>query len=235
MQYFKYFPKLQYDLDDNKATKEIVDVFRFAKIVSNTTVDDITLYSYYDVIDGERPDHVSQRLYGTPDYYWTFFLVNPEMKNLFNDWPMSTSQLQDHVDLAYPGHVLNSDDDFFNKFNIGETVQGILSSATGVVAAKDPNLGWIRITGKTGSFRAESIQGQTSNDIITITGETNYKYATHHFSTADGIVPKGTAGAVKVTNEQYEFDENDKRRRIKVVKPEKVGDIAQQFRNIING
>ena len=74
MQYFKYFPKLQYDLDDNKATKEIVDVFRFAKIVSNTTVDDITLYSYYDVIDGERPDHVSQRLYGTPDYYWTFFL-----------------------------------------------------------------------------------------------------------------------------------------------------------------
>ena len=235
MKYFKFFPKLQYDLDDNKDTKEIVDVFRFAKIVNNSALDDISIYSFYNVGEGERPDHVSKSLYGTPDYYWTFFLVNQEMKNLYSDWPMSTPQLNDHIDLLYPGHVLNSSDAFFNKLDIGETVQGILSQATGVVVEKNPNLGWIRINTKSGTFRAESIQGQTSNDVVVISGEASYKNAAHHFTTTDGIVPKGTAGAVTVTNEQYENDENEKRRRIKVIKPSKVAEVAQQFRNIING
>ena len=235
MKYFKYFPKLKYDLDDNKDTKEIVDVFRFAKVINDSAIDDISLYSFYSVGEGERPDHVSNILYGTPDYYWTFFLVNQEMKNLYSDWPMSTPQLNDHIDLLYPGHVLNSSDAFFNKLDIGETVQGILSQATGVVVEKNPNLGWIRINTKSGTFRAESIQGQTSNDVVVISGEASYKNATHHFTTTDGIVPKGTAGAVTVTNEQYENDENEKRRRIKVIKPAKVAEVAQQFRNIING
>ena len=236
MKYFKHFPKLDYDLDDDSNTKQIVDVFRFAKVINEGTADDISLYTYYYVSDGERPDHASMSLYGSPDYYWTFFLVNPEMKNLYSDWPMSTSQLDDHVDLLYPGHVLTSNDDFFNKLNIGETVTGILSSATGVVTSKDPNLGWIRISNKTGTFQAESIQGQTSNEVVVITGEALYKNAAHHFTTsADGQVPKGTAGAVTVTNEKYEFDENDKRKRIKVVKPDRVEQVAQQFRKVING
>ena len=235
MKYFKHFPKLKYDLDDDGNTKDIVDVFRFAKVVNQNTIDDISLYTFYYVPDGERPDHASVSLYGTPDYYWTFFLVNPGMKNLYSDWPMSTSQLEDHTNLLYPGHVLTSNDDFFNKLDIGETVTGILSSATGVVAEKNPNLGWIRITSKTGTFQAESIQGQTSSDIVVITGETSFKNAAHHFTTSDGQVPKGTAGAVTVTNEQYEFDENDKRKRIKVVKPERVEQVVQQFRKVING
>ena len=40
MQYFRYFPTINYDLDDNKDTREIIDVFRFAKIVSTKTIDD---------------------------------------------------------------------------------------------------------------------------------------------------------------------------------------------------
>ena len=88
MKYIKHFPKLKYDLDDDGNTKDIVDVFRFAKVVNQKTIDDISLYTFYYVPDGERPDHASVALYGTPDYYWTFFLVNPEMKNLYNDWPM---------------------------------------------------------------------------------------------------------------------------------------------------
>jgi len=237
MKYFTYFPKIDYDLDDNKQTKSIVDVFRFAKIINNQTLDDISLYAFYDVNDGERPDHVSRRIYGSADYYWTFFLVNEEMKNLFTDWPMSYSQMEDHVNLNYSGTALTvTTSDFYDKLTIGETVTGILSGATGKVVAKDSNYGWIKINSKTGIFQAETIQGQTSNDIVVITGETAFKNATHHYThSTEGIVPRGTAGAVAVTNEQYEIDENDKRRRIKVLKPERVQEVVQQFREAING
>tara|TARA_B100000287_G_scaffold176439_1_gene166430 strand:+ start:2570 stop:3280 length:711 start_codon:yes stop_codon:yes gene_type:complete len=236
MKYFRYFPTINYDLDDNKQTREIVDVFRFAKIINNRALDDISLYAFYDVNDGERPDHVAKRIYGSADYYWTFFLVNQEMKNLFTDWPMSYSQLEDHVNLNYPGTALTvATSDFFDKLSIGETVKGILSTAEATVVAKDPNYGWIKVNNKTGTFQAETIQGQTNSEVVTITGETAFKNATHHYSTSDGIVPRGTAGAVAVTNEQYEIDENDKRRRIKVLKPERVEEVVQQFRDAING
>jgi len=238
MQYFRYFPKINYDLDDNKDTREIVDVFRFAKVISSKTIDDITLYSYYQIQDGERPDHVSQALYKTPSLYWTFFLVNEKLKNVNTDWPMSFAQLDDHVNQTYTGHALNFDisTTIHDKLTIGETVTGLLSGATGKVVSKDPNLGWIRISDKTGSFQAETIQGGTSNEIVSITGETPFKNATHHFTTADdGQVPRGTAGAVIVTNEENEKQLNDARQRIKVIKPGRVHEIVQDFRKIING
>ena len=79
MKYFRYFPKLDYDLDDNKQFRQAVDLFRISKVVSSVE-DDITFYRYYTIQDGERPDHVSQSLYNTVDYYWTFFLSTQILK-----------------------------------------------------------------------------------------------------------------------------------------------------------
>ena len=238
MQYFRNFPTIEYDLDDNKDTRTIVDVFRFAKVVSSKTIDDISLYNYYQIQPGERPDHVSQILYGTPNLYWTFFLVNPGLKNLYKDWPMSQIQLDDHVEKNYSGHALNFAiaTNIHDKLTIGETVTGLLSGATGKIVSKNPNLGWIRISDKTGTFQTEGIQGGTSNEFVTVTGETPFKNAAHHFTTStDGRVPRGTAGAVTVTNEEHEKELNDARETIKVIKPTRINEVADEFRNVING
>ena len=110
-----------------------------------------------------------------------------------------------------------------------------MSGATGKVVSKDPNLGWIRISDKTGTFQAETVQGGTSSEIVTITGETPFRNAAHHFTTSDdGRVPRGTAGAVTVTNEQHEKELNDSRQQIKVIKPSRVHEVSQEFRKIIN-
>ena len=237
MKYFKNFPLIEYDLDGNKDTRTIVDVFRFAKIVSSKAIDDVSLYNYYQVQDSERPDHVSQKLYGTPNLYWTFFLVNENLKNLYKDWPMSQVQFDKHVEKNYSGHALNVNISavIHDKLTVGETVTGLLSGATGKVVSKDPNLGWIRISDKTGTFQAETIQGATSNEFVTITGEAPFKNATHHFTTSEGRVPRGTAGAVIVTNEENEKELNDARERIKVIKPSRINEITEEFRKVING
>ena len=237
MKYFRNFPLIDYDLDDNKDTRQIVDVFRFAKIVSSKAIDDVTLYNYYQVQDSERPDHVSQKLYGTPNLYWTFFLVNENLKNLYKDWPMSQVQFDKHVEKNYSGHALNVNISavIHDKLTVGETVTGLLSGATGKVVSKDPNLGWIRISDKTGTFQAETVQGGTSSEIVTITGETPFRNATHHFTTSEGRVPRGTVGAVTVTNEENEKELNDGRERIKVIKPSRINEITDEFRKVING
>lgn len=310
MKYFRYFPKINYDLDDNGQTREVVDVFRFAKIINNIQ-DDIQFYRKYDIQDGERPDHVSYKLYESTDYHWSFFVANPEMKSLHLDWPRSYEEMEDYLSETYSDYVLNigyfnpannfevgeeiegqssgatanivskttssisvnsksgdflagetitganSQDsiiigtqidntgatatltitafDFFNKFDIGETVQGLISGATGVVAAKSPQLGWIKITSKNGNFRQnEIIRGLTSGDFITISGQAPERYAAHHYESGGYYVERTTPNAAIVTFEQWEIDKNDSKKQIKVIRPEYIDQVAVQFREAIN-
>jgi hypothetical protein len=234
MKYFKYFPKIQYDLDASGETKEIVDSFRFAKIV-NGIKDDITFYRFYEIADGERPDHTSYSLYKTADYYWTFFVANPSLKSL-EDWPLAQADLSKKLSHDYTGNVINiSTFDFFNKFQNGETVNGLVSGATAIVDGKNTSLGWISVGAITGTFQnGEIIQGQTSGDTTTIAGAATKLNAAHHYEKDNLVVKRGTAGAAKVTNLEYEQRVNETRKRIKVIRPELIEDVARQFRRVVD-
>lgn len=234
MKYFKYFPTLEYDFDANGQTRTIVDSFRFAKIITSFK-DDITFYRFYDIPDGERPDHTSKLLYDTPDYYWSFFIANPELKSL-EDWPLANADLTKKLSHDYKGNVLKiATFDFFNKFTVGETVNGLVSGATAVVEGKNTSLGWVSIGAITGTFQAEIIQGQTSGDTATITAAVSKLNAAHHFE-KDGLhVKRGSAGSSQVTNLEYEQGKNETRKKIKVIRPENIESIARQFRRVVNG
>ena len=143
MKYFKYFPTIPYDLDASGETKDIVDSFRFAKII-NSIKDDITFYRFYDIPDGERPDHTSQTLYKTPDYYWSFFVANPRLKSL-EDWPLAQADLAKKLAHDYTGNVINiSTFDFFNKFKVARI--GIFPFPAGVPSTVKPIKVFERIT-----------------------------------------------------------------------------------------
>jgi len=235
MKYFKYFPKIEYDLDGNGQTRTIVDTFRFAKIITEYK-DDITFYRFYDIQEGERPDHVSQKLYSTPDYYWTFFLCNPNLKSLNTDWPVPSNDLEDRIKHIYPHTVLTINTfDFFNKFTVGETVRGLISGATARYVSKSSDLGYLRVLDVTGTFtNGETIQGQTSGDIAVIGSAITELNAAHHYEKDGLTVPRGTSGASEVTIIQYEKEKNDANKKIKVIRPEIVTKVADQFRRVVS-
>lgn len=235
MKYFRFFPKLNYDLDGDGNTREIVDSFRFAKIMGNIK-DDITYYRYYDIPEGERPDHTSYKLYGTPDYYWTFFVANPELKNIYADWPLQSSDLKDSVSHKYEGKVLTvNTNDFFDKFTMGETLRGLVSGATAKYKYKSSDKGWIQIENLVGNFSAnEIVRGDSSQDFVTIGSQIDYLDAAHHFEKDDIPVTRLTTGAVKVTNLQYEEGLNEARKKIRIIRPEFINDVVNQFRAAIN-
>ena len=212
MKYFRYFPEIDYDLDASGQKRTIVDSFRFAKIVTKFK-DDITFYRFYDIPEGERPDHTSMKLYDTPNYYWTFFVANPELKSI-DDWPLSNADLNDKIEHDYKGNMINiSTFDFFNKFQNGETVTGLISGASAVVVGKNTSLGWV--------------------EVGTITGSIKKLKAAHHYEKDGVTVPRNTAGAAIVTNLQYEQSLNEERKRIKVIRPEAIDRVVKQFRKVI--
>jgi len=100
MPFFRYFPTQQYSFTSNKTTQEVTDIFRNVD-AKDELLDDIVSYQLYTIRDGERPDVVSQKLYGDPDYYWTFFVANNTLKNGLKDWPLSQHELNRYFELNF--------------------------------------------------------------------------------------------------------------------------------------
>jgi hypothetical protein len=233
--YFQNFPTMQYDLYDDSHTLEFVDIFRTVRPKASIK-EDLLLYSKYTIQDGERPDHLSQKFYGSPDYYWTFFMVNENLVNVHTDWPLSRKEFEKMIAQKYDGYVLTTDEDISAVFKKGETIQGLISGATATITSKDCNTNTIRVTNVQGQFRAdELILGLDSEDTVGITGQTEFYNATHHYVDPTGkIVDKTALGATEVTYYEYEKQLNDDKAEIRVIRPAYIIKVAQEFFKQIN-
>ena len=67
MTFFTQFPKTTYSIESDGVQTDITDIYRYVDVVERSS-QNVLAYKIADVFDGERPDNLSQRLYGTPDY-----------------------------------------------------------------------------------------------------------------------------------------------------------------------
>ena len=69
--FFKDIPNILYDFKSDGQLSLAKDLFR--KVSTWTYLQEgITGYSYYRIVDGERPDTTAAKLYGDSTLYWTF-------------------------------------------------------------------------------------------------------------------------------------------------------------------
>ena len=103
--FFEQFPKIAYDISNNKNFKLVTDIFRRIKIRSNIA-DNVSLYSTYDVPSGETPETTSFKHFGTTDYHWIILLTN-NITDRYYGWPLSDQAFETYVNSKYdnPGAV----------------------------------------------------------------------------------------------------------------------------------
>jgi len=83
----------------NRKTFLVTDIthnVRFRKQI----LDNITLYDEYDIKDGETPEIISEKFYGTPYYHWIIMLAN-QRYDYVADWPLNTHNLEVQVTDIY--------------------------------------------------------------------------------------------------------------------------------------
>lgn len=238
MSYFRYFQKVDYDARGEGFTQSLTNITHFSRI-GTSLLDDITFYSYYNIQDGMRPDNVSYELYGTTDYYWTFFLVNQDLKNVYQDWPKSSADLTEFAESKYNTLAAISAvqgtgfDQIAGRFNIGETVQGGVTGALGTIVGKYPTLGYIEIEQTSGTFdpNGEGIFGTQSQDFLSTASIVKRAYAPrYHVDVNTGErTERRTSGTKPYTNFDYEYDTNLERSRIRVIKKRYIADVARAF------
>ena len=115
MSFFKQFPTKDVKVENlitNATTgnitldiqnKKITDIFRHVD-VTTLAASSYTGYTFYDIQDGERPDVISYKLYGTPDHYWTIFIINDFLQTGSNEFFKSNEQFDRGIELEY-GHL----------------------------------------------------------------------------------------------------------------------------------
>lgn len=100
MRFFTQFPKTSLKIGDENTDTAVIDIYRHVDI-NEKLIDDITTYRFYDILDGERPDTVSTKLYTTPDFHWSFFIINEHLKDGLNAWPQSYSEFESFIERKY--------------------------------------------------------------------------------------------------------------------------------------
>ena len=257
--FFKQFPIRGYKFKENDSVTIVVDIFKHVRLDSN--VDDLNAYTYYEIMDGERPDQVSQKLYDTPDYYWTFFLINDNLTDGLHAWPKGYVELQNYISQKYTNHVLTSYINpgeigtghfVFDKFIIGETIQGNNSGSTATILERQGNMNRLILSNISGSFDNDDfITGLESGD--TLLRDSTYDFsveeeqvAAHHYENSDGIeVPRvefnkaETSGPspefTEIPNRKYEVDLNDSKQNIRVLHSGVIENFARTYKKLING
>ena len=99
MEYFETFPKLYYDIAGDGNYKLITDILRRFK-VRNKIQEDAVMFDKYEVQDGEKPEDVSMRFYGTPYHHWVILSMN-NIKDRFYEWPLSVVDFQTYIAEKY--------------------------------------------------------------------------------------------------------------------------------------
>ena len=187
MAYFTDYPRVKYPFATNSTPTNFTDVGAYVDLLDRVK-DDISFYKEYYIRDGDRPDQVSYTLYDTPDYYWTFYALNDDMKR--RGWPLSNQQLTEKAQREYPHFTLTTRANISAQFLVGGTVTGKSSGATGVILRRRPDMGQIivRKTSTADFINAETItitEDDTVKSIFIDRASEEYN-AKHHFEDANG-------------------------------------------------
>jgi len=262
MSFFKQFPKVEYDFNQTGVKQNMVDIYRHVKPLP-TFLDSFSAYNFYEIRNGERPDIVSTRLYGTPEFYWTFFVVNDFLHDGYRAWPMSQEQLQKYMEKEYNGFAIetnpkttnNFEDSLSGRFTLGETITGATSGATGTLTKKNIDMSQLIVQNVTGAFigelvgitnTSELITGSTSADTVSTYRVFKYADAPYYYYNENDADKKPVTNAVHVdggvadsdvayvTNRDNEFNLNEDRSKIRYVDPNYIGQFIDSFKKAIN-
>ena len=212
--YFRNFPFIKYSFGDNEPEvyfqklSAAIDLFDEIK-------QDVSFVTKKEVLDFERPDTFSYKLYNTTDYYWTFFLMNDKLRE--SGWPLDVDREFEVIQERYPYWSFIT-----NGFFAGLLTEGQDLVLTGVGAAgyyakvvrAEPTTGQIILRSTflrqnpvdldgdpisisaadvEGAFpSATGIQFETANVTYTLTGAFGFNSNTkeylgvHHWENSDG-------------------------------------------------
>lgn len=259
--YFIQFPVIYYEYDiggtiELRPISDITHNVRFRKEV----LENIALYNTYDVKDGETPDILADRVYGSSKYHWAIMIFNNRY-DYMKDWPMTTNVLDEYIADTYSmsvraAHIdsdtitlvipnLTEGDRLIYNSDGGDNLFGSTTISDVYVFFPDP-------IDAPHTFKLASSRSNALNHIpLSITSSTSeargtliYSEVEHHSEyeesglvvIKDNIRPiyrSEPESIITLSNHEYETRLNDRRRQIKLIDSNLLNQIIKEFKILI--
>ena len=217
MGYFKELPNILYPspVPSKRSTADMVvikNLFRRAKLFDYVS-DAAALFDKYIVEDGERPDTIAHELYGNPRLDYVVVIV-AGITNIHQQWPIQDFQMYDFALAKYGSETE------MNKIHHYETYEIKDSQGRQILP---PNL----IVDKDFTIDGSSLRfGNNRFIVYNQTGAEQLDDKKKYTILTDNI-------ARSVTNFKFEIDQNEKNRKIDVLKPSYLQTFINDLRDVL--
>ena len=102
MAYFKYFPKIRYDVRgvlNNKQYYLITNILRRVRM-RLALIDNTVFFAQHSIVDGETPEQLAYTFYGDSELHW-IILYGQQATHPFYDWPLKYYDLSRFITKKY--------------------------------------------------------------------------------------------------------------------------------------
>lgn len=236
MSYFRSFPDVLYRFGDEDQLTSFNNISLYVDIIDQIK-DQSSFYTLFTIAEGDRPDNLSQQLYNTPELYWTFYLMNDNIRE--QGWPLTNREVVLKAQKDFPYTTLTTTEDILTKLDVGQTISGLSSAASGTIVNKRFDFGQI-IVETSGTFLATEVVSSINSvgvvETATLTGVVAQYDSIHHYEDVDGnwtdVDPFiGVTGSLlAVTHTEYYIAQNDLLKEIRVIKPNVISNVNRSFK-----
>jgi hypothetical protein len=216
--YFNYFPSTVYTNSDTSTSVDIVTniISRFA--FEKSLKQNSSLFYSYEIQDGETPEMIASKYYGSPEKHWIVLLFNDIIDPQY-DWPLDERTLITYIN---------------SKYSVYGNVH--VPYQTGIQWAQDA--GNVKTYYKTITrLSSKPTKNQIVEKIeIDATTHTNLPVTSMTYTLNDGSKITQTISKSTQTYYDYEVELNDNKRKIKLLKAEYVtqAGLMNEFKRVIN-
>ena len=217
MSYFKHFPDIFYQspLETKISSGDLVqikNIFRRTKL-KDYLQGSVSVFNKYVIEDGERPDTISELLYGSPQYDFVVVLT-AGITNINHQWPVQDFQIYNVALAKYGSETKMNEIHHYETFEIKDS-KGRQILPPNLIVDRDFKMDGSALRFPTNRFTLISEAGNNQLD-----DKNEYTVAT------DNI-------ARPVTNYEFEINENEKLRKIDVLRQGYLTTFVNDLRDIL--
>lgn len=260
MAFFSNYPIVNYQFGDAEEPAIFQNLSVYLDLIDQVQ-DDVSFYQTVNILDGERPDTLSQKIYGTPDYYWMFYLLNDSIR--IQGWPLRYQDMLTAGRERYPNRVLTTDctnelgtpkNEYFTffaqQFTVGNTVRGRNTGALGTIIERNLDLGQLVVNVYSGQFSGtEFVEVDYAGDdnlntrrVKLLNNQLQYN-ATHHFEDSNqqevdvnpfnNDTSRNVSGRIRKTYLERFEDENESLKSIRCFTPEVANQVNAEYQKLL--
>lgn len=240
--FFYTFPNINYKFGNEATAENFQNIAVYADVIDQIK-DEASVYTDITLIENERPDQTSFRLYGTTNYHWTFYLLNDNIRE--QGWPMTRANALKKAKKDYPNKVITTRTSLGSVkgfFKTSDIITGRTSGATARIIHRYLDLGQlVIIKTNSNSFQTnELLETVGTTETITLHSITDEHLAIHHYEDASKVVQDidptlaPPAAYTPITYLDRIHSQNNTLRQIRVFKPNIVQSIVDSFREAVS-